>query len=114
MKVCARPDRNGDNHRWIISEKDSAMRRHVPVGRTHDSLVRLGGWTSLVSLLATFGSPPLHAAPSGGEVTAGSGAISQSGTTVTIDQSSSRLAIDWQRFDIGAGESVTFVQPSAQ
>ena len=41
-------------------------------------------------------------------------AISQSGTAVTIDQSSSRLAIDWQRFDIGADESVTFIQPSSQ
>ena len=55
-----------------------------------------------------------HAAPSGGEVTAGSGAITQAGSAVTIDQSSARLAINWQSFDIASHESVTFNQPSSQ
>ncbi len=38
----------------------------------------------------------------------------RAGNAVTIDQSSARLAINWQSFDIGSGESVTFNQPSSQ
>lgn len=51
--------------------------------------------------------------PTGGEVTAGSGSISQAGSTLTVHQDSARLAIDWQSFSIGAGHSVNFVQPSS-
>lgn len=50
--------------------------------------------------------------PSGGQIVGGSGAISQSGSTLTITQSSQRLAADWQSFSIGAGHTVNFVQPN--
>ncbi len=53
------------------------------------------------------------AAPVGGEVSAGSGNISQSGNTTTIQQNSDRLAINWNSFNIGANESVRFNQPGA-
>lgn len=51
--------------------------------------------------------------PTGGVVTAGSGSITQSGAHMTINQATNKLAIDWQSFSIGAGNSVTFNQPSA-
>lgn len=51
--------------------------------------------------------------PTGGNVVSGSGGISQSGTTLTVRQDSARLIATWQRFDIGAGHTVNFVQPSA-
>lgn len=51
--------------------------------------------------------------PSGGLVVAGSGAIKQSGSTMTVKQNSGRMAIDWQSFSIGKGNTVNFVQPSA-
>ncbi|WP_372619257.1 filamentous hemagglutinin N-terminal domain-containing protein, partial [Falsiroseomonas sp.] len=54
------------------------------------------------------------AAPSGGLVSAGSAAISQSATTTRIDQTSTRAAIDWQRFDVGRNHTVQFNQPNAQ
>ncbi len=51
--------------------------------------------------------------PTGGEVVSGSGNISQSNNTMTIQQDSSRLNINWQDFSIGQGNSVNFVQPGA-
>jgi filamentous hemagglutinin family protein len=50
----------------------------------------------------------------GRRVSAGSATINQSGSAVTIDQTSARVAISWQSFNIGAGESETFNQPSTQ
>lgn len=56
---------------------------------------------------------PVHALPQGGEVAAGTGAISAAGSSMTITQGSQKLIIDWQGFGIGAGESVQFLQPGA-
>lgn len=56
---------------------------------------------------------PVQALPQGGEVTAGAGAISAAGSSMTITQASQKLIIDWQGFGIGAGESVQFLQPGA-
>ncbi|WP_159931252.1 filamentous hemagglutinin N-terminal domain-containing protein [Oceanicoccus sp. KOV_DT_Chl] len=58
-------------------------------------------------------APLVVAAPAGGSVVGGSGAISVSGNTTTIDQFSNRLALDWQSFDINSNELVRFNQPSA-
>lgn len=52
--------------------------------------------------------------PTGGNVVAGTGQISQSGTTLTVNQGSSNLVINWNSFSVGAGHTVNFVQPSAQ
>ncbi|WP_176256934.1 filamentous hemagglutinin N-terminal domain-containing protein [Derxia lacustris] len=51
--------------------------------------------------------------PSGGSVTVGSASIGGDAKTVVIEQSSARLGIDWQSFNIGAGNAVVFHQPSA-
>lgn len=52
--------------------------------------------------------------PSGGQVTAGSGTIRSDGVSrLVIDQSSSRMAIDWSSFSIGTGKAVQFNQPDA-
>ncbi len=53
--------------------------------------------------------------PTGGNVAAGSASIAGQGTgAVTIHQASNTAIINWQTFSIGAGESTTFLQPSAQ
>ncbi|KKB62577.1 hypothetical protein WM40_16695 [Robbsia andropogonis] len=52
-------------------------------------------------------------APTGGAITAGSGSISQSGTTTTVNQSSANLSVNWQTFNTTSQETVNFVQPSA-
>jgi filamentous hemagglutinin family protein len=53
------------------------------------------------------------ALPTNGVVAAGSAAISSSGPTTTINQSSANTVINWQSFGIAAGQSVQFVQPGA-
>jgi filamentous hemagglutinin family protein len=54
-----------------------------------------------------------HAAPTGGQIVAGSGSITQSGNTTDIHQSSQDLSIDWQSFNISPQQWVDFLQPSA-
>ncbi|WP_143247563.1 beta strand repeat-containing protein, partial [Agaribacterium haliotis] len=65
--------------------------------------------------LAIAGLTPLSSlsAPSNPVVRNGSANVNQSGTSTTVNQSTNRVAIDWDSFDIAAGESVTFVQPGS-
>ena len=53
------------------------------------------------------------AGPTGGQVTGGTGTISQTGTTTTIDQTSNVLNINWQTFSTAPNETVNFVQPGS-
>ena len=77
--------------------------------------------TKLVSQFLTFSFlltqpfylPYLHAAPVGGNVVAGTGSISQSDLTTTINQTSQNLAVNWQSFDVNTNEKVNFVQPNS-
>ena len=50
--------------------------------------------------------------PSGDNVVSGSVNISTQDTSMIIDQSSNQAIIEWQSFDIGQNNSVTFNQPS--
>ena len=54
-----------------------------------------------------------QAGPSGGQVVAGSGVITQSGSTTTVAQSSQNLSVNWVSFNIAPQETVNFLQPSA-
>ena len=63
------------------------------------------GFPSLSALAATL--------PEGGSLTYGQGQVTQSGNEMTITQSSDKMAIDWNSFNIGQGNKVTFVQPSS-
>lgn len=73
-----------------------------------------GKRTCSAVLLSTLALPALAAdLPEGGHIVAGSGAIASTGTTMTVTQTSERLAANWQSFGIGAGHAVHFVQPSA-
>lgn len=55
-----------------------------------------------------------NALPSGGQVVAGQGVVgAPAGNSLTINQSSQNLAIDWQSFNIGAAAAVNFVQPNS-
>jgi len=53
------------------------------------------------------------ALPDNGVIQSGSGSISSDGTTMNIHQASDRMAIDWNRFSVGAGNTVNFLQPSS-
>lgn len=63
-------------------------------------------------LLATM-TMPAYANPTGGQVTSGAGSISQSGNTMNITQTTNKLSINWQSFNIAANETVNFQQLGA-
>ena len=53
------------------------------------------------------------AGPDGPVVVGGSASVTGAGTgTVNVNQSSNRAIINWNTFNIGTGETTTFVQPS--
>jgi len=67
-----------------------------------------------IPLLAWIaGGPHAGANPIGGTVTQGTAAIGGSGSQVSINQSSTTAFINWRSFNIGAGETTTFNQPSS-
>ncbi len=68
---------------------------------------------SLGTMFAALLSHQALAAPSGGQVVAGSGSIVQSGASTNITQASQNLSLNWQSFNVAAQETVTFLQPSA-
>ncbi|WP_238692201.1 filamentous hemagglutinin N-terminal domain-containing protein [Xanthomonas arboricola] len=52
--------------------------------------------------------------PTGGSIVGGTGTINApNGTTQVIDQTGSRMALNWTSFDIGSAATVRFNQPSA-
>ena len=71
------------------------------------SLVGMGAVT-----LAIAAAPLPTQLPVGGNVSAGSAAIAQSGATMTITQSTPRAAINWSSFNVGAQAQVNIAQPS--
>jgi len=54
-----------------------------------------------------------NALPTGGSIVGGTGSIGQNGNTLTVTQTSAKLATNWQSFSIGAGNTVNFVQPNS-
>jgi len=53
-----------------------------------------------------------RAGPTGGQIIAGSGTITQSGAVTNIHQASQDLSLNWATFNIAPRETVNFVQPS--
>lgn len=54
-----------------------------------------------------------QANPTGGVVEQGAATISNSGSKLTINQSTDKVVINWQDFDIGSGDVTEFIQPSS-
>ncbi|WP_288255173.1 filamentous hemagglutinin N-terminal domain-containing protein [uncultured Hydrogenophaga sp.] len=71
------------------------------------------GATRLAGALLLAPVAALAQLPTGGSIVAGQGSLNQAGNTLTVNQGSDKLAIDWQSFSIGQGHSVNFVQPGA-
>ncbi|PCE25317.1 hypothetical protein BWP39_12385 [Paraburkholderia acidicola] len=66
---------------------------------------------AVLLLLLLSGTAVAQSLPTGGSISAGNGRISQSGQTLTVDQGSPKLSINWNSFNIGAGQTVNFNQP---
>jgi filamentous hemagglutinin family protein len=102
-------------YRLIFSNVRSAW---VPVAETARGRGKAGrarsiSRTLLGAALSLALSPLAHAAPTGGQIVAGSGSITSSGNTTDIRQTSQDLSINWQSFNIGPQQWVDFLQPSA-
>lgn len=54
------------------------------------------------------------ALPQGGSVVSGSGSISQNGAEMTVNTQGARTAINWQRFNVGPDNKITFNQPDGK
>src|ERR1700722_13427719 len=68
---------------------------------------------AMAALLICFSlQPPAVANPIGGVVSQGSAIFTSQGSTMTI-QTGGNAFINWSSFNIGAGESTVFVQPSS-
>ena len=72
-----------------------------------------GSSRKLVAAALSLAVSLAQAAPQGGTVASGAGTITQAGAATTITQTTPNLSLNWKSFDIGAAESVKFVQPSA-
>src|ERR1700761_5502127 len=87
------------------------------MSRTHRLLSSTGlsRFARLALLSLATLAPAAHAQnlPTGGNVTAGSATITNGAGSVTINQSSQAAAINWDSFNIGQGNNVTFVQPGS-
>lgn len=70
----------------------------------------LNAWISISLFL--IGSL-VYAGPTDGNVSVGSGTIDQTGNITTVTQNNQNLVINWQSFNIAAGETVNFIQPTA-
>jgi trimeric autotransporter adhesin len=51
--------------------------------------------------------------PMGGQIVSGAGQVQQVGNVTTIKQDSSTLMLNWQSFDVGANQTVDFLQPGS-
>lgn len=75
--------------------------------------------TTAIALVLSNSVPVMAAAPAanqlptGGQVSAGVARIGQSGSTMTVTQSSQRASINWQTFNVGSNATVNFIQPSS-
>lgn len=86
-----------------------AKRALVPPLSTAARIAAVAG----LSLLATgaFGSLAIAQTPTGEHIVSGSGSISSSGVTMNVPTSGG--VIRWDTFNVGAGNTVRFYQPSA-
>ena len=80
-----------------------------------ESKITLGFTTKLAAFFAVnvLSASIAFAGPTGGVVSSGTASISTAGTTTTINQSTSKAAIDWSSFSTNSNEIVNFVQPNS-
>ncbi|MBI4986845.1 MAG: filamentous hemagglutinin N-terminal domain-containing protein, partial [Rhodocyclales bacterium] len=91
-------------------------KRLTYIMRPRRLMSRLAVW-----LLCLAGAMPAHAQlaanalPTGGSVAPGTGSatIATNAATMTVDQTTSKVAIDWTTFNVGSAATVNFVQPNS-
>ena len=99
------------NHTFRLIWSDPA-RQWVPVAEESGGRAIRTVLIGFLSCALGIAGPAL-AAPTGAQITAGSGSVTQTKTTTTVSQSSEALSLNWQSFNVAANETVNFVQPNA-
>jgi len=92
----------------FISDSGPKKPVHMPSGSTVKR-----AFLHTCAFIALAVPTQAFANPEGGIVTAGSATITENGSTLTIDQSTSRAIIDWRSFNIDPNETTRFNQPSS-
>ena len=67
----------------------------------------------LLAMLSVTLSGTAFALPQNGQVTAGKGTIAQNGTTMTINQATQKMGVNWNSYNIAKNETVKYQQPNA-
>ena len=75
------------------------------------SVIAILAMVVLLAVSAFAGPPSPNALPTGGQITAGSGNISQSGNLMTVNQLTDKMVANWQTYNIGQNAGVTYQQP---
>jgi len=86
---------------------------NAPLTAIRNGPLKAISFCSIGLLMLSSTSFALQTLPANGVIASGSGSISQSGTAMSITQNTAAMAIDWDSFSIGAGNQVTFIQPSS-
>ena len=99
---------------WVAVAETAKAR-----GKRAAGVVLLAAASAVLGIVPVTGyaAPPNPPAPTqlptGGKVVAGQAGIVQNASTLNINQSSNRAAIDWTTFNVGAQAQVNFNQPGA-
>ncbi len=99
-------------HRTLQSIPPSVALCNRTLSTSLKGRTALSGVAALV-LMGLYAAPPAVAEPAGGVVVGGSATIRANGAHTQIDQSTRTAIINWQKFGVKSGESVTFAQPDA-
>ena len=93
---------------WVVVSEKVAAKGARPA-------VTVGCFAAALLLAASGPALALDpgALPTGGRITAGGGAIEQSGATLTVNQQTGKLVAHWDTFDIGRDAAVRFNQPGS-
>ncbi|WP_433706225.1 YDG domain-containing protein [Paraburkholderia sacchari] len=105
---------NRSLRQWVVASELATRRAGRGASRTGKGFRRVVALVFAAGMPFVLIGPALAAgAPTGGQIVSGVGSISQAGAVTTIQQGSQTLQLNWQSFNVGAGNTVNFVQPGA-
>ena len=82
-------------------------------GKRTSGVAGAAGALAAALVLGASGGAMAQALPTGGNVVAGAATLTQVGNQLTVSQATQRVVTNWNSFDVGAGATVRFDQPSA-
>ncbi|MBK5550149.1 filamentous hemagglutinin N-terminal domain-containing protein [Pseudomonas sp. TH03] len=108
---------NAKLYRHIFSKSQGCLVVVSEIARGHGKGSTRGlklGPLSLAVALAIAPDAYAGTLPTGGAIVGGQGQIGTAGSTLTVQQNTQKLAVNWDSFSIGAGDKVVFNQPSSK